>query len=50
MLSDSQSEVERSGSVSLTGQFDRMRGDHHSVAVSIGERMCSYVCRLGMYL
>ena len=44
-MSDSQSEVERSGSVSLTGQFD-----HHSVAVSIGERMCSYVCRLGMYL
>ena len=49
-MSDSQSEVERSGSVSLTGQFGRMRGDHHSVAVSIGERMCSYVCRLGMHL
>ena len=49
-MSDSQSEVERSGSVSLIGQFDRMRGDHHSVAVSMDERMCSYVCRLGMYL
>ena len=49
-MSESQSEVERSGSVSLTGQFGRMRGDHHSVAVIIGERMCSYLCRLGMHL